>query len=352
MATDAETRRSAGAAGAGARAAMGARAAAEGEGPVLVVRGLDVRDARGRCLVHGVDLQARPGRCLGIVGESGSGKSLTTRACLGLLPRGVTCAVGRLELAGVSLRGIAARDRRRLLGTTVGYVPQNTTEYLHPMMRVGRQVTDGYLTHHRGVTRARALDRACGLLAEMGVRDPARVLASYPGELSGGLRQRVNLACALMAEPALIVADEPTAALDVVAQRQVAELLARCCRERGVAVVMVSHSLGLVRNYCDELVVMHAGRVVERGTADEVLDDPGHPYTVALRDAQPRLGAGRDVPLREIPGMMPEEGREGDGCLFARRCDRRRGDCADHVRPRARGDHRALCPLAWGGEGA
>ena len=284
--------------------------------PALSARGLTVRTRAGAELVHAVDLSVRPGGRLGVVGESGSGKTLTLRACLGVLPCGLVWRADELVLAGTDALALASARRpahatgagnvlgacatqtrgfARLLGERVGFVPQNTTEYLHPLMRVRAQMTDGYLAHMPGATHAGALERARELLASVGIRDTRRVLDAYPGELSGGMRQRVNIACALMGSPALVVADEPTAALDAVVARQVAELLVRCCEERGAALVMVSHDLGVVGACCEDLVVMQEGRVVERGRSSGVLACPREPYTRMLVDAarpHPRVRVG------------------------------------------------------------
>lgn len=317
-------------------------------GAVLEARGLTVRDASGRELVHRADLRVGPGEAVGVVGESGSGKTLTMLACLGLLPQGLTCSFEALELAGRDVRGMGGRERGRLLGSAVGYVPQNTVEYLHPLMRVRDQVADGYLAQRPGTPKRAALARARGLLEAAGIADPDRVLAAYPAQLSGGMRQRVNVAMALMCDPPLVVADEPTAALDGVVACRVADMLAGAVRERGAALAAVSHSLGLVRRYCDRAVVMYAGRVVEAGPCAEVFALDGHPYTRALAEAVPRPGPGRERRLEGIPGTMPEEGRESDACLFAPRCPRHEGGACDGPvrQERGPGGRMALCSRA------
>lgn len=308
---------------------------ARGASPALEVRGLSVRDASGRALVAGVDLAVAPGEVLGVVGESGSGKTITARACLGLLPAGLTCACEHLVVAGTDVLGLDAREHARLLGEGVGFVPQNTAEYLHPLVRVRDQMADGYRAWH-GATKRAALVRARELLDRVGIAEPDRVLAAYPGQLSGGMRQRVTIAMALMGDPSLIVADEPTASLDCILARQVAELLVHVARERGVAVVLVSHGLGMIRSCCDRVAVMYAGHVVESGPCAEVFCLDGHPYTRALAQALPGWAAGaagRPARLTDIPGTMPEEGRATDTCLFAPRCPRRDADvCAGPLR--------------------
>ena len=334
----------------------------QGAGAVLDLGGLWLRDARGRALVCGIDLRVGAGEAVGLVGESGSGKTLTARAALGLLPPGVALAADRVRLAGADVYAAAPGEHRRLLGTRVGYVPQNTLAYLQPSLRVRTQLVDGYLTWHRGVARREALGRAAELLASLGVDDPARVLASYPGDLSGGQRQRVNIAMALMGEPALVVADEPTAALDSVTAAQVADLLARAAAEHGAALLLISHDLGLVRARCDRVCVMYAGRCVEEGPCSGVLGDPGHPYTRGLLAAVPRVGARRDGRLADVAGSVPADGRDAPSCPFAPRCASAVPACRACVPPlvgrtdpvltgpsgdAARADHRAACLRAW-----
>ena len=351
--------------------AAGERAAAPR--PVVELSGLWLRDARGRALVCGVDLEVAPGEALGLVGESGSGKTLTARAALGIVPRGVGVDAQRVRLAGVDVYAASPSEHRRLLGTKVGYVPQNTLAYLQPAMRVRSQIVDGYLTWHRGSTRSAALARAAELLASVGIDDPARVLASYPGELSGGQRQRVNIAMALMGDPSLIVADEPTAALDSVTAAQVIDVLRGLAAERGVALLLISHDLGLVRRCCTDICVMYAGRFVEQGPAAQVLGDAGHPYTRGLLGAEPRGGADRRKRLADIGGSVPAEGRDADACTFAPRCPYAAAACrcaapALAARGKSAGGgceeggrateaHRVACVRAWefagsaGGEG-
>lgn len=321
--------------------------------PVLDARGLWVRDGAGRALVCGIDLRVDAGELVGLVGESGSGKTLTARACLGVAPRGVRVGAGLVRLAGEDVLALAgdAAGRARLLGTQVGYVPQNTVAYLQPAMRVRSQIADGYRRWHPGATRAQARERAEKTLASLGIDDPARVMARYPGQLSGGQRQRVNVAMALMGSPALVVADEPTAALDSLTRVQVADLLTAAVRERGAALLLVSHDLGMVRRRCDRVLVMYAGRVVEEGPVAQVLGDPGHPYTRALLAAVPRVGADRAARLADVPGTMPETGRDAPSCAFAPRCPHACDACActlpAMVAAAGEPGHRAACLRAW-----
>ncbi len=272
---------------------------------VLEVRSLSLATADGRVLVEPLDVDVEAHGSLGVVGESGAGKTLLARACLGLLPSGVTLASGTVRLAGRDVAACSPVELRELLGRNVGYVPQNAVSYLHPGLKVSAQIGDGYRTWF-GASRAEALDRARSLLEQVGISDPGRVLASYPGQLSGGMRQRVNIAMAFMGSPALIVADEPTAALDALARSQVAELLRRTCAKNGAALLMVSHDLPLVGRVCEQALVMRHGRVVERGRVADVLAHPESPYVAGLLAAIPRVGRPRDERLPE--GVGQEEG--------------------------------------------
>lgn len=275
-------------------------------GAVLLAEGLVLRNAEGRMLVQGVDLRVAPGECVGVVGESGAGKTLTARAALGLAPEGVRVEARRVELAGVDVLGADPRRHRELLGRHVGYVPQNTSSFLHPALKVRSQIADGYRTWQR-VSAPCALQRARDLLCQVGIADPDRVLASFPGQLSGGMRQRVNIAMALMGDPDIVVADEPTAALDAITRVAVADLLIRATRERGASLLLVSHDLSLVRRRCDRVMVMRRGRCVEEGPTGQVLGAPAHPYTAALLAAVPKVGRPRGERLAEYRG---EEGGE------------------------------------------
>ncbi len=325
----------------------------------LFIEDLWVRDQTGRALVCGVDLKVGPGEAVGLVGESGSGKTLTARAALGLVPKGLAVDAACATVAGEAVYAVSWNEQRRVLGTKVGYIPQNTVAFLQPSLKVGVQMTDGYRTWHPRVSLDEAKGRAVGLLESVGLKDAARVMGCYPGELSGGMRQRVNVAMALMGDPLLLVADEPTAALDSVTQAQVVDLLGRIARERGVALLMISHDLALVRQRCDRMCVMYAGRCVERGPASEVALRPGHPYTWDLLAAEPRVGMDRNQRLRDIPGTMPEDGRDASTCTFSPRCSLATPSCSDGVPPwQADGDgcadHRCACRHPWeiGGRGA
>lgn len=319
----------------------------ESKGLAVEASHLTVRGADGHVAVDDVCFSVGQGEVVGLVGETGSGKTLTVRACLGLLPAGVSCHAGRLALLGRDLAAADRRGLREVLGLGVGFVPQNTSNFLHPLLRVVDQLVDGYLTWHPRVERARARSMARDLLDQTGIEDPDRVLRSYPVQLSGGMRQRVNVAMALMGDPSLVVADEPTAALDALTRSQVADLLVSDARGHGRSLVLVSHDLGLVSAHCDKVVVMYAGRIVEEGPCGAVVSSPAHPYAASLMASVPRLGRSRDERLPETAGSMPETGRERSACTFAPRCGSARDRCFSG-RPawsevRDAPGHRALC---------
>lgn len=314
---------------------------------ILDIQGLWIEAKSGGARVCGADLAVRRGECVGLVGESGSGKTLALRAALGILPRGLTARTSRHTLIGSEVGSLGEGELRRLLGEKVGYIPQNTTGFLHPLMRVRTQMTDGYLTWHPEQSRAAAYERARKLLGRTGIEDPRRVLDGYPSELSGGMRQRVDIAMALMGAPEFVVADEPTAALDSTTKLQVTETLVSLTRDMGSSLLLISHDLELVKSRCDRVYVMYAGRVVESGRAADVLARPEHPYTRALVDAVPRLGAFGARRLADLRGGMPEEGREADACVFAPRCPYAKDACVCAA-PRLRdgrngGGHRVAC---------
>lgn len=300
---------------------------------VMRIEDLWVRDLAGRVLVGPVNLTVQPGQTVGLAGESGSGKTLTVRAALGLAPRGLTVDAAALNIAGIDVYEASPAKRRRMLGVHVGYIPQNTVAYLHPSLRIGAQMTDGYRTWHPQCTCRDAAERAMGLLSSVGLEDPRRIMASYPAELSGGMRQRVNIAMALMGNPELLVADEPTAALDSLAQVQVIDLLGRVASERRAALLIISHDLALIQRRCDFMGVMYAGRCVEWGPARDVAAHAGHPYTQGLLAAQPRIGMGREGRLCDIAGAMPEDGRDAATCLFAPRCSHAAPECRNGMPP-------------------
>ncbi|WP_262348439.1 dipeptide ABC transporter ATP-binding protein [Cellulosimicrobium cellulans] len=266
--------------------------------PVLEVEGLAVgyrtRDGQVYRAVRGVDLRVRPGEVVALVGESGSGKSSTAHAALHLLARGGAVTGGRIRLGGRDVSDLTEREWRAVRGREVGLVPQDPTVSLNPVQRVGDQVAEVLVIH--GLARRReARRRAVALLEQAAVPDPAARARQYPHQLSGGLRQRVLIAVAIAAGPRLVVADEPTSALDVTVQRRILDHLETLVRDRGTALLLITHDLGVAADRADRIVVLENGAVVEEGTADQVLGDPRHPYTRQLIAAAPSLADGRLV---------------------------------------------------------
>ncbi|MEQ3549578.1 ABC transporter ATP-binding protein [Pseudonocardia nematodicida] len=269
-------------------------------------------------VVAGVSFDVRPGETVAVVGESGSGKSVTSLAVLGLLGPG-RVASGTITLRGEELTG-AGRDRLRTLrGAEIAMIFQNPMSALDPLFSVGDQVVEA-IRVHRPTTRAQARARAVELLREVGLPDPERRMRSYPHELSGGQQQRVGVAMALACDPGLLIADEPTTALDVTVEAQILALMRRLQAEHGAALLLITHDMSVVARMADRVVVMYAGQVVERGRTDRVLAAPAHPYTRALITSVPTVDTGRDVPLPAIPGRVPNPSEIPAGCRFHPRC--------------------------------
>jgi ABC-type dipeptide/oligopeptide/nickel transport system ATPase component len=267
--------------------------------PVLRVRNLNVtiptHDGELPA-VRGVDITVERGRTLGIVGESGSGKSITSLAIMRLLNSRIRVEADEMRLARLDLSGLGEREMADVRGDRLSMIFQEPMTALNPVLTVGRQLRETYL-RHRPASRREAEERAVSLLERVGIPQAADRLRVYPHQLSGGLRQRVMIAMALMCEPEMIIADEPTTALDVTVQAQILELLADLQKERGLAMIFISHDIGVVSHIAHEVQVMHGGRTVERGEVNELLSHPTHPYTRALLSAVPRRGMrwGRDT---------------------------------------------------------
>ena len=283
--------------------------------------------------VDGVCLSIEPGRTLGLVGESGCGKSVTAMSVLRLVAAPGVIEAGRILLAAaggtgsgsgaggapVDLVRLPERDLRRVRGGRIGMIFQEPMTSLNPVFTIGDQVAE-VVRLHRGASRAEARARALEMLRLVRLADPEQRLDEYPHQLSGGMRQRVMLAMALACEPDLVIADEPTTALDVTIQAQILDLLADLRRRLGTAILLITHDLGVVAETCDEVAVMYAGRIVERGPAAEIFARPLHPYTIGLLAAKPDPTAPRGGPLRTIPGMVPPPQEFPAGCRFHPRC--------------------------------
>jgi peptide/nickel transport system ATP-binding protein len=293
--------------------------------PVLSVRDLRVAfPTRRRTLVavDGVSFDIAPGEVLGVVGESGAGKSLTGAAIIGLLEPPGRIVGGQVRLRGQRIDDLPPEEARKMRGKRIGMVFQDPLTSLNPLYRVGDQIVETIRTHAR-LSEGKARERAIALLEEAGIQGARARIDSYPHEFSGGMRQRVVLALALCAEPDLLIADEPTTALDVSIQAQIIQLLKRLCRERRTAVMLITHDMGVIAETADRVAVMYAGRIAEIGPVREVVQHPRHPYTKGLMGAIPTLGptvGPQAERLVQIPGAMPRLDAIPKGCAFHPRC--------------------------------
>ncbi|MBN9089292.1 MAG: ABC transporter ATP-binding protein [Reyranella sp.] len=312
---------------------------------LVSLSGLTVDFDTGKRIVralHGIDLEVRRGEALGLVGESGCGKSVTWLAALGLL--GSRARVGgAVRLEGRDLVGTPVAELERVRGRHIAMIFQDPSSSLNPVHRIGRQLGEA-LKLHRGLDGGAAEAEARRLLDRVHIADAQRRLGDYPHELSGGMNQRVMIAMALAGQPDLLVADEPTTALDATVQAQILELLGEIRRDSGMALVLISHDLGVVAENTDRVCVMYAGRIVEDAPIDTVFEAPAHPYTKGLLAALPELDGARRV-LTPIAGVVPEPWNLPKGCSFAPRCDRRVDACeaAPPLPTLREADHRVAC---------
>ncbi len=313
--------------------------------PLVALRGLTVDFDTGKRVIralHGIDLDVAKGEAVGLVGESGCGKSVTWLAALGLLGKQAHVG-GEVRIEGDNLVGAPVATLERVRGRRIAMIFQDPSSSLNPVHRIGRQLGEA-LTLHRGLTGASAAAEAQRLLDRVGIADAARRLGDYPHELSGGMNQRVMIAIALSGQPDLLVADEPTTALDATIQAQILELLGEIRRETGMALVLISHDLGVVAENTDRVCVMYAGRIVEDAPIATIFGGASHPYTRGLLAALPELEGPRRR-LVPIAGVVPEPWNLPSGCSFAPRCERVIADCerappaSEFLTP----DHRVAC---------
>ena len=287
--------------------------------------------------VDGVSFDVRPGQTVGLVGESGCGKSVTSLAIMGLLPARGNTVSGRAVFDGEDLLALspaAMRDRR---GAEIAMIFQDPLSSLNPVVTIGRQVTE-VMERHQGLSRKEATPRAAELLERVGIPDPRARLVNYPHQLSGGMRQRALIAMALACGPRLLIADEPTTALDVTIQAQILALLKELVVDTGTALVMITHDLGVVAGLCDEVNVLYGGKVVERGARHGLFEHPRHPYTTGLLNSIPRLDAPRGEKLSPVPGSVADNLPWASACAFAPRCSRVLDVCTSET-PQWEGDH-------------
>ncbi len=296
--------------------------------PLLQVKNLRVEfnTRRGTLVaIDDVSFDIAPGEVLGVVGESGAGKSITGTAIIGLLEPPGRIAGGEILLEGMRIDNLPAEEMRKIRGRRIGAIFQDPLTSLNPLYTIGHQLTETIQTH-LAMSMAQARARAIELLAEVGIPAPERRIDHYPHQFSGGMRQRVVIALALCANPQLIIADEPTTALDVSIQAQIITLLKRLCRDNGTAVMLVTHDMGVIAETADRVAVMYAGRIAEIGPVQEVIHNPQHPYTAGLMASIPALGHEVER-LSQIEGSMPRLNAIPTGCAFNPRCPRVFGRC-------------------------
>ena len=298
-----------------------------GEGFVQHVPLLDIENLRVSLLqdgdevplVRNISFSIARGETLAIVGESGSGKSVSSLAILGLLSKALRIQSGRILFEGQDLRQLDDEALRKMRGRDMSMVFQEPMTSLNPVRSIGSQIIES-IEENMGLSRSEARARAIDLLKEVGVADAERRLKQYPHHFSGGMRQRVMIAIALAAEPKLIIADEPTTALDVTIQAQILDLMARICKDHGTALILITHNLGIVARYAQRVNVMYGGRIVETGGARAIYQSPRHPYSEGLLQSVPRLDQDRTVPLKPIQGSPADPFTSISGCRFHQRC--------------------------------
>jgi oligopeptide/dipeptide ABC transporter ATP-binding protein len=328
----------------------------DGAARLLEVEDLSVSFSTPRGRVHAVDgvsLTADEGRTIGIVGESGSGKSVLARSIMGLTAARGGEVSGRVRIRGREVQSLSARELRDIRGREVAMVFQDPMSSLNPVLRIGRQISETMI-RHLGYSKVQANERAVELLGQVGIPSPERRLRDYPHQLSGGMRQRVVIAIALACEPHLLLADEPTTALDVTVQAQILELLATQRRERKMGMILITHDFGVVASRSDEILVMYGGQIVERAASAELLREPMMPYTSALIRSIPTIDRPIHSRLSVIDGRPPDLIARPSGCRFAPRCPKVQARCHAEAPPltqAASGDHQYRCWFPEGSDG-
>ncbi|HTW07084.1 MAG TPA: ABC transporter ATP-binding protein [Acidimicrobiales bacterium] len=306
-----------------------------GEAPLLDIRDLQVSFRLERSTIYavqGFSMQVSAGERVGVVGESGSGKSVSALSAMRMVPAPGRITGGQILFEGRDLLRLSSADMRRYRGGRIGMVPQNPLTSLNPVITVQAHFRE-VLKLHLSLNRHAADERAIDLLRAVGIPDPAKRIREYPHRLSGGQRQRVIIALAMACEPRLLIADEPTTALDVTIQAQILELIDALVERSNLGAILITHNLGIVAGHCDRVVVMYAGRVMESATVYDLFDHPAHPYTVGLLRCVPRLTATRGRVFAAIPGQPPQVTRLRTGCPFAPRCERATEKCHSDTPP-------------------
>ncbi len=293
---------------------------------LLEIRGLVVSVADGKRslpVVKGIDIDIPKGQIVGLVGESGCGKSMTARSIMGILPPGASTHGNIMwhedDGSVTDLTGLCERDLRKMCGPKMGMVFQEPMSSLNPMMRIGDQVAEALLIHKLAANRDEARQKVIGLLRDVGISESDKRYRSYPHELSGGMRQRVMIAMAVICAPKLLIADEPTTALDATTEAQILKLIRQMCETYHMSALVITHNMGVVSQLCDRVYVMYTGRIVERADAERIFVNPAHPYTRGLMSSMPRIRENPEY-LPTIPGYIPGLGKEPVGCEFCLRC--------------------------------
>jgi oligopeptide/dipeptide ABC transporter ATP-binding protein len=297
--------------------------------PLLDIQHLTVtfqQEGAAHLAIDDLSLRLYPGEMLGLVGESGCGKSLTSTAVMGLLPKTAHIASGQILFHGIDLLKLDAEAFRKLRGNDIALIPQDPMTSLNPVYTIGNQLAE-VLTTHKGLTQQDALKTSTELLDRVRIPNAKDRLNSYPHEFSGGMRQRVMIAMALSCTPKLLIADEPTTALDVTVQAQILALMKDLIRDENTAILLITHDLGVVAEVCDRVAVMYAGQIVEEATVDGLFKAPSHPYSQGLLASLPQPGMTQ---LQAIPGQPPGLRLPSDSCVFEPRCPKKRSECAEH----------------------
>lgn len=299
---------------------------------VLEIKDLTVQFTDGTgdlTVVDHVDFKVRKGETLGIVGESGCGKSVTSLSIMRLLAKNGRIAEGNIKLNGTDLLGLSEAEMRKIRGNRMSMIFQEPMTSLNPVLTIGKQITE-VLVLHGGISKSQAKNRVIDLLKQVGIPRAEEIYFEYPHQLSGGMRQRVMIAMAIASDPQLLIADEPTTALDVTIQAQILDLLKNLRNEMGMSVILITHDLGVVAEMCDRVIVMYAGEVVETADVRTLLRDPKHPYTVGLIGSTPQKSKGFRR-LHTIPGNVPSPGEPIKGCRFAARCNQAMPVCFEQT---------------------
>lgn len=290
---------------------------------LLVIEGLKdvltLKNGERAYPVDGVSFTVPRGKTVGLVGESGCGKSMTARSVMRILDTGISIDAGSITFDGEDLLALPEPQMRDIRGNRIAMIFQEPMTALNPSISVGKQVREAILLHEK-VSRKEAKERVIQMFREVGIPEAERRYRSFPHQLSGGLRQRICIAMGMICNPDLLIADEPTTALDVTVEAQILELMKRLQRESGMSILIITHNLGVVADICDEVNVMYAGQIVEHATKEEIFEHPLHPYTTGLMDAIPRVNGDMENDLHTIPGTVPSLGNFPTGCRFCTRC--------------------------------